>query len=101
MLGRRPIYLVSFAIAIVGSICCAVSVNIAMLIVFRAVSAVGASSVRLLLCRSIQSYLYIPFFMIQVMSLGAGSLADCFEAHERGRAYSFYVVGPIAGPAIG
>ncbi|KAJ8657436.1 hypothetical protein O0I10_006738 [Lichtheimia ornata] len=78
--GRRPIYLVSFAIAIVGSICCAVSVNIAMLIVFRAVSAVGASS---------------------VMSLGAGSLADCFEAHERGRAYSFYVVGPIAGPAIG
>ena len=43
--GRRPIYLISFFICLVGSICCAVSVNIAMFIAFRAISAVGSSSV--------------------------------------------------------
>lgn len=35
------------------------------------------------------------------MSMGAGTLADIFEAHERGRAYSWYVLGPIFGPAVG
>lgn len=43
--GRRPMYIISFLIAIIGMVCCAVSVNVTMFIVFRAVSAVGASSV--------------------------------------------------------
>ena len=43
--GRRPIYLISFFISVVGSICCAVSVNIGMFIAFRAISAIGSSSV--------------------------------------------------------
>ena len=70
----------SFAITVVGTILCAVSVNIAMLIVFRGVSAIGASSVQ---------------------SMGAGTLSDIFDSHERGRAYAWYVLGPIMGPAIG
>ena len=47
--GRRPIYLISFMIAIIGSICCAVSVNIGMFIAFRAVTALGSSSVSIFL----------------------------------------------------
>ncbi|KAI7853807.1 major facilitator superfamily domain-containing protein [Circinella umbellata] len=78
--GRRNIYILSFAITVVGTILCALSVNIAMLIVFRGVSAIGASSVQ---------------------SMGAGTLSDIFDSHERGRAYAWYVLGPIMGPAIG
>lgn len=43
--GRRKLYLISFSIAVLGTICCAESVNVAMFIVFRGVSAAGSSSV--------------------------------------------------------
>lgn len=72
VVGRRPIYLVSFAIAIIGSICCAVSVNIAMLIVFRAVSAVGASSV----CNGICIMWY--FMLIHPLFLDVGDVTWCW-----------------------
>ncbi|KAI8097157.1 major facilitator superfamily domain-containing protein [Halteromyces radiatus] len=78
--GRRKIYLTSFMISVTGSICCALSVNITMLIIFRAFSAIGSSS---------------------VMSMGAGTLADIYEAHERGRAFAWYTCGPLLGPALG
>ncbi|KAI7859961.1 major facilitator superfamily domain-containing protein [Circinella umbellata] len=77
--GRRPIYLLSFFISVVGSICCAVSVNIGMFIAFRAISAIGSSS---------------------VMSMGAGTISDIFEPHQRGRAFAYYTSGPLLGPAI-
>lgn len=47
--GRRPVYLVSFLISVIGSVCCALSVNVGMLIAFRAVSAIGSSSVCVML----------------------------------------------------
>ncbi|KAI9494085.1 major facilitator superfamily domain-containing protein, partial [Zychaea mexicana] len=78
--GRRPIYLISFIVAILESVCCAVSVNISMFIVFRGISAVGSSS---------------------VLSLGAATIGDIFESHERGRAFSYYMTGPLLGPALG
>ncbi|KAI8146110.1 major facilitator superfamily domain-containing protein [Fennellomyces sp. T-0311] len=78
--GRRPIYLASFMIAVVGSVCCAVSVNIGMFIAFRALSAIGSSS---------------------VLSLGAATISDIFESHERGRAFSYYMAGPLSGTALG
>ncbi|KAI9497395.1 major facilitator superfamily domain-containing protein [Zychaea mexicana] len=77
--GRRPIYLASFFISVIGSICCAVSVNIGMFIAFRAISAIGSSS---------------------VMSMGAGTISDIFEPHQRGRAFAYYTSGPLLGPAI-
>ena len=43
--GRRPIYLISFFICLVGNVCCALSVNVAMFIAFRAITAIGCSSV--------------------------------------------------------
>ncbi|KAI8885115.1 MFS general substrate transporter [Backusella circina FSU 941] len=77
--GRRKIYLISFLINIVGSIGCALSVNVGMFIAFRAISAMGSSS---------------------VMSMGAGTLSDIYDAHERGRAMALYSLGPLVGPAI-
>ncbi|KAI8078060.1 major facilitator superfamily domain-containing protein [Gilbertella persicaria] len=78
--GRRRIYIISFFIALLGSICCALSVNAEMFIVFRAFSAIGSSS---------------------AMSMGAGTIADIFEPHERGKAFAYYTCGPLLGPAIG
>ncbi|KAI8890290.1 MFS general substrate transporter [Backusella circina FSU 941] len=78
--GRKRVYLLSFIVTIIGSVCCALSVNIEMLIVFRAISAIGSSS---------------------AMSMGAGTLSDIFESHEKGRAFAFYNIGPVASPAIG
>ncbi|KAI8073787.1 major facilitator superfamily domain-containing protein [Thamnidium elegans] len=80
LFGRRRIYIISFFISVLGSVCCALSVNAEMFIVFRAVSAIGSSS---------------------AMSMGAGTIADIFEPGERGRAFAYYTCGPLLGPAIG
>ncbi|ORX60604.1 MFS general substrate transporter [Hesseltinella vesiculosa] len=80
IIGRRRIYLISFCISVIGSVCCGVSINITMFIIFRAISAIGSSS---------------------IMSMGAGTLADIFETHERGRAFAWYTCGPLLGPALG
>ncbi|ORZ08135.1 major facilitator superfamily domain-containing protein [Absidia repens] len=78
--GRRRVYLISFCIAIIGAIGCAVSVNIGMFVAFRIVSAMGSSS---------------------VMSMGAGTIADTFHPSERGMAFAMYATGPLLGPALG
>lgn len=33
--------------------------------------------------------------------MGAGTISDIFEPHERGRAFAFYTCGPLLGPALG
>ncbi|KAI9307446.1 major facilitator superfamily domain-containing protein [Cunninghamella echinulata] len=78
--GRRRVYLISFLIYIVGAIACALAVNIQMFIAFRVVTAIGSSS---------------------VLSMGAGTIQDCFKSHERGRAFALYASGPLLGPALG
>ncbi|CAO3632049.1 unnamed protein product [Cunninghamella echinulata] len=78
--GRRRVYLVSFLIYIIGAVACALAVNIQMFIAFRVVTAIGSSS---------------------VLSMGAGTIQDCFRSHERGRAFALYASGPLLGPALG
>ncbi|KAI8072808.1 major facilitator superfamily domain-containing protein [Gongronella butleri] len=80
VVGRRKVYLVSFFIAIIGNLGCAVAVNMAMFMAFRIIAAIGSSS---------------------VMSQGASTLADIFDASERGRAMAWYTAAPLLGPAIG
>ncbi|ORY89924.1 major facilitator superfamily domain-containing protein [Syncephalastrum racemosum] len=80
LIGRRPIYLMSYLIFIGGNICCAVSVNIVMLIVFRAVAALGAAA---------------------VMSLGSGTIGDIYEPHQRGAGMSYHTLGVLLGTALG
>ena len=79
-LGRRTIYIVSFSLFVVFCVISAVSVDIAMLIVFRILSGAAAASVQ---------------------SVGAGTAADIWESKERGRAMGLFYVGPICGPGLG
>ncbi|TKA30743.1 hypothetical protein B0A50_02463 [Salinomyces thailandicus] len=78
-LGRRTIYLVSFALFAIFNVLCAVSVNIAMFIVMRCLSGGAAASVQ---------------------AVGAGTISDVWEVKERGRAMSIFYLGPLCGPLL-
>ncbi|ETS79674.1 hypothetical protein PFICI_09527 [Pestalotiopsis fici W106-1] len=78
-LGRRTIYLSSFLLNVIFSLISGMSVNIAMLIVFRILSGGAAASVQ---------------------AVGAGTIADIWESRERGRAMGFFYLGPLMGPLI-
>ena len=75
--GRRTIYLVSFALFVLWSVLSAVSTNIAMLVVMRVLSGGAAAS---------------------VLAVGAGTIADIWDPKERGRAMGFFLLGPLCGP---
>lgn len=78
-LGRRTIYIVSFAFFVVFGILSAVAKNIAMLIVMRMLSGGAAASVQ---------------------AVGAGTIADLWEPRERGRAMGLFYLGPLSGPLV-
>lgn len=77
--GRRTVYVISFALWIVFNILCATSQDIAELIVMRILSAGAGASVQ---------------------AVGAGTLADIFIPQERGRAMGYFYIGPLTGPLI-
>lgn len=78
-LGRRTIYLVSFALFTMWNIVSAESTSIGMLIVMRLLGG-GASA--------------------SVQAVGAGTIADIWETYERGRAMGFFYLGPLLGPLL-
>ncbi|OAQ33942.1 MFS general substrate transporter [Linnemannia elongata AG-77] len=79
-LGRRPIYLISMFIFILGSIFAAIARNIWVFFFMRLIQAVGSSS---------------------VLAVGGGSLSDVFHSSERGSAFGLYYLGPLVAPMIG
>ncbi|KAK4131122.1 MFS general substrate transporter [Trichocladium antarcticum] len=78
-LGRRTIYIVSFALFVIFSILSAVSVSISMLVVMRVLGG-GASA--------------------SVQAVGAGTIADIWEPAHRGRAMGIFYLGPLMGPLL-
>ena len=78
-LGRRTIYLISFALFVIFNVLCAISKSIAMLIVMRMLSG-GASA--------------------SVQAVGAGTIADLWDSQERGRAMGIFYLGPLCGPLL-
>lgn len=78
-LGRRTIYLTSFALFLIFNILAAVSTNISMFIVMRSLSGGAAASVQ---------------------AVGAGTIADIWEVKERGRAMGLFYLGPLCGPLL-
>ncbi|CAO3660280.1 unnamed protein product [Rhizopus stolonifer] len=78
--GRKRMYLMSGVINIVCCIMCAISKNIAMLIVFRGLQSFGANA---------------------GLTLGAGVIADTISVEFRGSAYGIFYIGPLVGPVIG
>ncbi|KAH6634372.1 major facilitator superfamily domain-containing protein [Chaetomium sp. MPI-SDFR-AT-0129] len=77
--GRRSVYIISFALFSIFSAASALSVNAAMLIVFRVLSG-GASAA--------------------VQTVGAGTIADIWEPERRGLAMGVFFLGPLCGPGI-
>src|SRR5436190_19144871 len=78
-LGRRTIYIASFALFVLFAVLSAVAKNIGMLIVMRLLSGGAAASVQ---------------------AVGAGTIADIWEPKERGRAMSVFYLGPLCGPFL-
>jgi multidrug resistance protein len=78
-LGRRTIYLVSFALFTLWNIVAAESTSIGMLIVMRVLGGGAAASVQ---------------------AVGAGTIADIWETYERGRAMGVFYLGPLLGPLL-
>lgn len=78
-LGRRTIYLVSFALFTLWNIIAAESTSIGMLIVMRVLGGGAAASVQ---------------------AVGAGTIADIWETFERGRAMGIFYLGPLLGPLL-
>ncbi|GAA5968622.1 hypothetical protein JCM11641_007702 [Rhodosporidiobolus odoratus] len=78
--GRKRSYLVSLVIYIVATIVCSRSQTIAVFLVMRVLQSLGSSA---------------------VLSLGAGTLADIYDTHERGTKLGIYYACPLLGPAAG
>ncbi|KAI0078248.1 MFS general substrate transporter [Panus rudis PR-1116 ss-1] len=78
--GRKKIYLVSFALGIVGFAVAATARTIGILIGMRCLQAAGTSA---------------------VFAIGAATLADIFDPHVRGTMMGIYYGAPLLGPALG
>ncbi|KAK6459088.1 dityrosine transporter A Q resistance [Scheffersomyces xylosifermentans] len=79
--GRKTLYIISLLFFIVSNILLAsIPANVAALFILRIIQAIGASS---------------------VMSVGAGTVADITAPKKRGRAISYFMLGPQLGPILG
>ncbi|RPB02471.1 MFS general substrate transporter [Choiromyces venosus 120613-1] len=78
--GRRAVYIISFFLFTISTVCCAISTNISMLVVFRIASGGAASSAQ---------------------AVGAGTIADIWQVSERGKAMGWFYLGPLCGPLLG
>lgn len=78
--GRKIVYIVSMILFCVGSAICGAAKSMHVLIGMRIVQAAGSSS---------------------VLNLGAGTLSDMYDSHERGTMMGVYFAGPLLGPSLG
>ncbi|ORX35698.1 major facilitator superfamily domain-containing protein [Kockovaella imperatae] len=80
IIGRKPVYLSSYFLYTIATTVASRSPNMPTLVAMRAVMAIGSAA---------------------VTCLGAGTLADVFEVHERGKKLGFFYGVSLVGPAIG
>jgi multidrug resistance protein len=80
LFGRKPVYVVTLAIAVIFIIPCAVAQNIGTLLVCRLIDGIAFSA---------------------PMTLVGGTLADLWRNEERGVPMAFFSAAPFIGPAIG
>lgn len=78
--GRKPVYIITIALAVIFEIPCAVAQNIGTLLVCRLIDGVAFSA---------------------PMTLVGGTLADLWKNEERGVPMAVFSAAPFAGPAIG
>ncbi|GAA5802913.1 hypothetical protein HPULCUR_008388 [Helicostylum pulchrum] len=77
---RRSVYFFSIIIYTIGSLAAVFANDINVLLGMRILQAIGISS---------------------AWAIGAGSVADIYEVHERGNALGIYFTGQFAGPLFG
>lgn len=80
MYGRKPVYIVTIAVAVIFEIPCAVAQNIGTLLVCRLIDGIAFSA---------------------PMTLVGGTLADLWRNEERGVPMAVFSAAPFIGPAIG
>ncbi|KAG2742436.1 MFS general substrate transporter [Suillus brevipes Sb2] len=78
--GRKLVYLLSIALFVIGSAIVAVSRTIGLVIGMRIVQGAGSSA---------------------VFAIGAATLADIYEPHQRGTMMGVYYSAPLLGPSLG
>ncbi|GAA5868553.1 hypothetical protein JCM3774_005426 [Rhodotorula dairenensis] len=78
--GRKYCYLASLLIYIVGTVVCSQAKTMAVFVGMRVLQSFGSSA---------------------VLALGAGTLADMYDTHERGEKLGVYYAAPLLGPSIG
>ncbi len=78
-LGRRTIYLTSFALYVLFAVLGGVSTNVGMFLAMRMLNGAAGASVQ---------------------AVGAGTIADIWPVKERGRAIGIFYLGPLCGPLL-
>ncbi|KAG2090388.1 MFS general substrate transporter [Suillus discolor] len=78
--GRKTVYLFSLVLFTLGSVIVAVSRTIGFVIGMRILQSIGASA---------------------VLTIGATTLADIYEPHQRGKMMGIYYSAPLVGPSLG
>ncbi|KAF1796663.1 major facilitator superfamily domain-containing protein, partial [Mucor lusitanicus] len=78
--GRRAVYLLSTLLYVLSTIGCALSQKVSLFIALRALQATGASASQ---------------------AVGAGTITDLFDVHERGNAMGLFLLGALIGPVLG
>ncbi|KAG1797872.1 major facilitator superfamily domain-containing protein [Suillus plorans] len=78
--GRKIVYLFSIALFTLGSVIVAISRTIGVLIGMRILQGAGSSA---------------------VIAIGAATLADIYEPHQRGKMMGVYYSAPLLGPSLG
>ena len=80
VLGRRPVYIISWSVFTIFQIPCALAKNPATLIVSRLIAGTFGSS---------------------PLANAGGTLADIWMPHQRGKAMGLFATAPFLGPVIG
>ncbi|KAI6027562.1 vacuolar DHA amino acid exporter [Pisolithus microcarpus] len=83
--GRKLVYLASVSFFTLGSAIVAISKSIGLSIGMRILQAIGYTSVG----------------RAPVLSIGAATLADIYEPHQRGAKVGVYYCAPLLGPSLG
>ncbi|KAI8991370.1 major facilitator superfamily domain-containing protein [Mycotypha africana] len=78
--GRRVVYLSAAVIYLCSTIGCALSHSIGLFIALRIFQSVGAAAAQ---------------------AVGAGTITDLFDIHERGNAMGLFLLGALIGPVLG
>lgn len=79
-LGRKPVFLASMVVFAAGSLACAASPNLAVIVVFRVIQGFGGGA---------------------MMPVGMAIIYEVFPPHRRGTAMGVWGIAAMAGPAIG